>query len=560
LELELKHLIGYARRWWWLLIALPIIAGIAAYLVSNRQAPLYSATATLLIKPGQNSGDATDFSALQSGQRLATTYQQLVVTEPVLQPVAEQLGAPYTVGVLKGKVSASTVRDTQLLKISVSDTSPQRAADIANAVASQFQTFISTQELESTSTSRAGLENLIESTQQQLDEVQQQITALEAAAPLDATQQADLDRLRQRQNQLEQSRENLVIQQQDLDLSSSALQNQVRVYVPATVPGAPYAPRVLFYTLLGAFLGGIIAVGTVGLLEYLDNTVKISSNFQQLIGAPLLSVIGLIPKLTPGRGQLFVLEQPQSNPAESMRLLRTNVEFAAATREISSMAVSSAGPGEGKSTVTANLAAAMAQAGFSVLIIDADLRRPSQHKIFGVPNDRGLTTLLTHPDRAWRSAAIEVIPNLWCVPSGPLPPNPSDLLSSDRFRELIEQARQTVDIVLVDTPPVLAVSDPLVVSTATDGVLLVSRAGHTRIEALERAGATFPESVRRVGVVLNQQERGGGESYYYYYGYYYGSDEKKPPSPNGGSSVGSRLSWPRKVSVDPATPAARSKS
>jgi capsular exopolysaccharide synthesis family protein len=197
----------------------------------------------------------------------------------------------------------------------------------------------------------------------------------------------------------------------------------------------------------------------------------------------------------------------------------------------------------------------MAQSGFSVVIIDADLRRPSQHKIFGVPNDRGLTTLLTHPDRAWRSVAIEVIPNLWCVPSGPLPPNPSDLLSSDRFRDLIEQTRQTVDIVLVDTPPVLAVSDPLVVATATDGVLLVSRAGHTRIESLERAGAAFPESVRRIGVVLNQQERGGEG--YYYYGDYYGSDEHK--SPTGGLSVGPRLSWSKKTPMDPAAPVAQSK-
>jgi non-specific protein-tyrosine kinase len=552
LELELKHLIGYARRWWWLLVLLPLLAGGAAYGISSRQQSLYSATATLLIRPAQNSANTNDFSALQSGQRLATTYQQLVVTEPVLEPVAQQLGAPYTVDVLKGKVSASTVRDTQLLKIFVSDTVPAQAANIANAVAAQFASFISEQELASTSNSRAGLQKLIDDTQAQVDDAQQQIAGLEAGGQLDTVKQAQLDGLHTRLNQLEQSLASYLVQQQNLDLDSSTLQNQVRVYVPATVPKAPYAPRVLFYTLLGAFLGGIIAVGTVGLLEYLDNTVKITTDFLALVGAPLLAAVGYVPKLTVGKGQLFVFSQPQSNQAEAMRLLRTNVEFAAATREIAALAVSSAGPGDGKSTVTANLGATMAQAGFFAVILDGDLRRPSQHKIFEIPNDRGVTTLLTHPDRPWRSVAIEVIPGLWVIPSGPLPPNPSDLLSSDRFRELLEEIRQSVDIVLVDTPPVLAVSDPLVVATSTDGVLLVSRANHTRIEALDRAASAFPESVRRLGVVLNQQQRGRQQDYYYY-GYYYGPDEPSRPSTTEPPAT-SRLRRAKKAALEPAAP------
>lgn len=228
-----------------------------------------------------------------------------------------------------------------------------------------------------------------------------------------------------------------------------------------------------------------------------------------------------------GTEQLFVMTQPNSNPAESMRLLRTDIEFAAAAREISSMAITSAGPGEGKSTVTANLGASMAQAGFTAVVIDADLRRPSQHTIFDLGNDRGLTTLLTHPEHSWRSAATEIVENgLWVIPSGPLPPDTSDLLSSERFRTLIQQIGQQVDIVLVDTPPVLAVADPLIASTTTDGVLLVCRANRTRIEALQRAAA-FPDSVRRIGVVLNKQERGGGEGYYYS-GYYGAAKGAKP--------------------------------
>jgi non-specific protein-tyrosine kinase len=468
---------------------------------------------------------------LQSGQRLATTYQQLVVTEPVLAPVAQQLGEGYTVKLLQTKVSAATVRDTQLLKISVSDSDPARAADIANAVAAQFASFISEQELASTSTSQAGLQKLIDDTQTQVDQTRQSIGELEAIESLDASQQAELDGLRTRLSQLENSLASLLVQQQNLNLNSSSLQNQVRVYVPATVPTEPYAPRMLFYAVLGAFLGLILAVGAVGVLEYLDNTVKPTLDFQELFGAPMLSVVQSIPKLAPGSDQLFVLTHAQSNSAESIRLLRTNIEFAAATREITLLTISSAAPGEGKSTVTANLAVTMSQAGFSVIVIDADLRRPSQHKIFQIGNHTGLTTLLTHPLMPWGTAAVDIMSGLKVIPSGPLPPNPSDLLSGDRFKELLENMRHSADIVILDTPPVLAVSDPLVVSTSTDALLLVSHAQRTRIDALAKAMADFPESVRRIGVVLNQQpvKRNKG---YYYYGYYgtYGPDDQDPGS------------------------------
>ena len=132
---------------------------------------------------------------------------------------------------------------------------------------------------------------------------------------------------------------------------------------------------------------------------------------------------------------------------------------------------------------------------------------------------------------------------LWVIPSGPLPPNPSDLLSSERFRNLLAKIRENVDIVLIDTPPVLAVSDPLVVATATDGVLLVCRANHTRIEALQRSIQAFPDSVRRIGIVLNQQERGNHEGIYSYYGYFGPDESEHAPSQK----------TPRKAKLNPAT-------
>lgn len=537
-ELELRHLFMYARRWWWLLVLLPLLAAGTAYAVSSRQQPLYRATATLLIKPGQGQG-TDNVTAIRTGQSLAATYQQLVVTEPVLEPVIERLSLPYTADQLADKVSSSTVRDTQLLRVSASDTNPELAAEIANAVAEQFSAFISEQELESSTSARQALQQLIDETQRQVEDTRQQIRDLEAAPQLSPEDQAQLDGLRIRLSQLETSLAGLLVQAQNLDLNAAALQNQVRVYVPATIPQSPYAPRTLFYTLLGAFLGGIIAVGAVGLLEYLDNTVKASLDFPALVGAPLLSVVGAVPKLKDGRDQLFVLHRPKSTVAESVRLLRANLEFAAAAKEITSLAVTSAGPNEGKSTITANLSIAMAQAGFTTVVIDADLRRPTQHKIFGIGNMRGLTTLLTHPEQPWQSAAVPVLgPYLSVIPCGPIPPNPADLLSLDRFKQLIDEINQAVDIVIIDTSPVLAVSDPLVIASRVDGVALVCRAGRTRIDALRRAAQTLTQGeVRLVGVVVNHQTGREGAGYYYYYDKdYYGADADQTQTRKAGVS------------------------
>lgn len=538
MELDLRSVFRIGRRWWWLLVLAPLISGLAAYWVSSQQQPLYSATATLTITPPQGTG-TDSFTALRTGQSLATTYQQLVVTEPVLQPVIEKLGLASDVDALAKNVSASTVRDTQLLRISASDTDPARAAMIANAVAEQFSAFVSEQTAEGADVARAALTQLIENTQEQINETEQQIRDLEASGTNDASTQNELDTQRTRLTQLENSYANLIVQQQQLEFGIAASKGQISVSVPARVPTTPYAPRTTFYTALALFIGLLIAVGCVALIEYLDNTVKAGLDFPALFGASLLSVIGTVPKISGGRDQLFVADRPTSNTAEAIRLLRTNIEFAAASKEIASLAVTSAGPGEGKSTVTANLALAMAQSGFTVVVVDADLRRPTQHRIFGLRNERGLTTLLTHPQQPWQWAAVSIMDGaLSVVPSGPRPPNPSDLLSSDRFRGIIRDMSSTSDIVLIDTPPVLAVTDPLIVAPNTDGVVVVCRAGHTRVEALRRVVQTLGQgSVRLVGVVVNQQSKRDSGDYYYYSAYYGPNDGDRPASSGPASSA-----------------------
>jgi capsular exopolysaccharide synthesis family protein len=535
LDLDLRQLIRMARHWWWLLILAPLVAGGTAYWSLSNQQPLYSATATLYITQPQNPG-TSDLSGLQAGERLGATYQQLVATDPVLNAVISQLNLPFTLSELRGMVSASAVTGTQLLKVSVSDTDPARAATIANGVAKEFSDSIARQSTELSSTSRQALDKQITDTESQISALTTQIQGLEQSTDANSpATQAQIASLRVSLNQLQTSYGNLLVQRQEMELNEAQIQNRVTVWEQARVPTAPYAPRTSLYTALALFAGLVLAVGGVVLIEYLDNTVKGDTEFTDLINAPVLSAINLLPHVTPGRHQLFVLDDPKSSVSEAIRLLRANIEFAAATREIALLGVTSANSGEGKSTTIANLAVAMAQGGYSVAIVDADLRRPSQHRIFEVSNERGLTTLITHPADHWASVAVNVgIPNLVLVPSGPLPPSPADLLSLERFKQILRQMSQSVDMVLVDTPPVLAVSDPLVVAPQLDGMIFVVQANRTRTDAVRRAvGQLRQGNARILGVVINRQKGRGADYYYYGYGAYYGPDEPGKSKSNG---------------------------
>ncbi|CAA9551442.1 MAG: Tyrosine-protein kinase [uncultured Thermomicrobiales bacterium] len=532
MNLDLRTLLRYARRWWWLLLLGPIIAGGSAYWTSSQQQPMYSATSTLLIS--QSDPSQQDLSGLQAGERLGSTYQQLVNTDPVLQAVIDRLQLPLTIADLRGSVSASVVTGTQLLRVSVSDSDPARAARIADAVAEEFSVVISQRSTQLSSGSREALQTQITGTQQQIADLTLQIQQLEAAEAAGATDvSSQLGSLRVTLTQAQIVYGDLLSQQGEMELAEASLQSRVSVWEQARVPTAPYEPRTLLYTLLAVIAGLIIAAASVFLLEYLDNTVKNEEDVVELAGVPMLSEIRVVPKLAQGRDQLFVLNRPTSAASEAVRLLRTNLEFAAASKEITVLLVSSAGPSEGKSTVTANLAAAIAGSGLVTVVVDADLRRPTQHRIFDIPNDRGLTSLLTHPQQPWNWAAAEVIPGrLFVVPSGPQPPNPSDLLSTERMRRLLADMRSTADLVIVDTPPLLAAADALVLAPHTDGVVLLCRAGATRREALKRAvGKLQHGSIRVIGTVLNGQ-RSSSEAGYYYAEYYSTEPPAASPRPD----------------------------
>jgi len=208
---------------------------------------------------------------------------------------------------------------------------------------------------------------------------------------------------------------------------------------------------------------------------------------------------------------LITLTDPRSPAAEAYHTLRTNLTFAALDKPIETLLVTSAAPGEGKSTILANLAVTMAQGERRTILVDADLRRPGLHEIFGVANERGLTTMIVEEAALDDPPLIDVgVDNLWLVPSGPLPPNPADILGSRKMEQTITAliAKTRADIVLFDAPPVIVVTDAIVLGTKVDGVLLVVSAGRTRREHVQRARELLERvHVRIVGAVLNNAPR-----------------------------------------------------
>jgi len=201
--------------------------------------------------------------------------------------------------------------------------------------------------------------------------------------------------------------------------------------------------------------------------------------------------------------RLATFTHPRSPVAEAYRALRTNIQFSSLDHPLRSFLITSTEAREGKSTTAANLAITFAEAGNSVILVDADLRRPSQHRLFGLPNEQGLTTMLLQ-EGGELPVQYTAIPNLRLLSSGPLPPNPSEMLGFRRVDEAIARLKEAADMVIFDTPPIIAVTDAAVLSSKVDGVLLVFSAGRTKRDQARRAQAILEKvNANLVGVVLN---------------------------------------------------------
>ena len=445
-EIDLKDFLSYLRKFIPAMIVVVAIAIIGAYFYDTQaKTPMYTTyTKILLTQNNEDQNSSTTLNDISVNQKLASTYSEIVKSRLVLQQVIDRLWLDYNVDQLSKNITVTNVDDTQVLKISVTDSDPERAQLIANTTTEIFAREI---------TNITGLDN-------------------------------------------------------------------VKPYESAEAPSAPSNNTLTRDVIIAAIIGifGVLAIAFI--IFYFDDTVKYSEDLEKKVGLPIVGKIlkSDVKQKKNQVSELYVDKYPKSGVSESIKSLRTNLQFSSVDEDIKTLLITSSIPGEGKSFVATNLAISFAQNGDRVLIIDSDMRKGRLHRIFKVPNVLGYSNLMTDKitniNRYVQKTSIQ---NLKIVTRGAYPPNPSELLSSNKNKKLIEKFREFYDIIIFDGAPCNGITDSVVLSTLIDKVLIVTKDGKTpkavlnsTRDALQKVNAPI------AGIVMNNVEKKATK----YYGYY----------------------------------------
>lgn len=525
--MELKSYINPLIKWWWLLALATSVAAASSFFVVQQQPSIYQSKTTLLIGNAIENPNPSN-NEFWLGQQLARAYTDIGQRGVVRNAVMEALELTWL-----PEYSVRSLPNTQLIEIAVNDTSPERAAVVANELANQLilRTPTSIREQEERER-QAFIDQQLDELQIKIQETQTEITSKqdELAELFSASQISDTkNQIRALEDKLDTLQGNYGTL---LSSTEKGAVNSLSVMEPATVPSRPIGPDVMETVVAAAAIALSLAAGAAYLLEYIDDTIKSPEDVEKAVKLPTLAGIASLRQTEAKHAAerpLVTLLEPRSPISEAYRTLRTGILFANIDKNHRSLMVTSATPGEGKSSTVANLAVVMAQAGHSVLLIDADLRRPTIHQIFNVSKNNGLTNVLLDLGRTDKPEDIALLlqkaqkqtaqKGLSVLTCGNIPPNPSELIGSERMRSFIAFALTQFDYVIFDTPPCLAVTDAVVLSTLVDGTLMVTQAGRTRRNQIQQTIERLQDvQANLLGVVLNRlTARTGGHYYYYYY-------------------------------------------
>jgi non-specific protein-tyrosine kinase len=520
---DLRRLIAIVRPWIPLVIVSVLLAGGVAFLVSSVLPKTYEAKSTLIV--GQSLSSANpDINQLLVSQRLSTTYATVATKRPILDAVIKDLNLGVTSTDLATRVRAEAPLDSALLTISAQDSDPNRAAAIANSMGEQLiaaSPAIQGREAEI----QSSIDSDVTATQNQIEAIQAQVTQLSALTDRTPKQDADLDTLDSRLVSLRATLASL------LGLESGNA-NLLSVIEPAVAPTAPISPNRIQNTFLAAVLALLVVAGVIALIESLYDGVRDADAVMEATG---LATLGAITRMKRNRGsremyRIAALLYPRSGVADAYRALRTNIEFSSVDAPIRTLLVTSSIPGEGKTVTSANLAVVFAQGGRRVVLVDADLRKPGVHLIFDLPNAHGLTTLLRSADVS-PEAVLQTTEqdNLRILTTGPLPPNPAELVGSQRMRTVVDVLTSTNDIVIFDSPPLNAVTDAAIMSSFLGATLFIIDAQRSKRRVITQTRQALVKGRANViGAVLNRVPASSDESPYY--GSYGRVDETAPTS------------------------------
>lgn len=490
MELRAYAAILWRRRW---IVLLTVLTALGVAVTANRLVtPVYVATATARVSVTSGSIDYVIRDPTYT-DRLLNTYLTLVTSHSVREQVAEELKLSSL-----PEISGTAPANSELLNISAAHRDPAMAAAIANAAATALAAHVEAAQQENPETRQALGENFAEA-QQALLEARLRYESLAADPQADPTEVAaariELDMRQQEYNSLQ-------AQYDRARVTEATRSDKIVLADPAVPPESPSSPNQLLNLALGLGVGLVGAVGLAFLVENLDDRLYTTGAIRRTARVPILAVI---PRS--GRRARILLVSANARLLEAFRWLRTNLLYQSARQPLKAIVITSSQRGEGRSTVTANLAFVLAGANRRVVIIDADLRSPRQHQFFGLPNDCGLTSVLR--DEAPVADALQTsrIPRIQVLTSGPEPAYPPELLGSERMGQLLTELRGTADLILLDAPPLEQVADAAILAGIVDGVILVVQRGRAREGAVIAAIRKLETlQARVVGVVANQAD------------------------------------------------------
>lgn len=499
-------------KWLWLIIIGTAVAGGISFYLSQTMEPVYQATTTLVVHETANPIPGYEYS-----QPAVATHAELIEKESVMEEVVDELDLPYSPRALRGKISAHTNASTPLIKISAKDANPLMAQQIADTTVAVYIQQHRENLMAETQESLSYIESETATTKVKIDELE----AKNNPGGLTPSEEEELAAFEARLIQLQSLRTLWEFQ-----VLQAMAAGGISFGESASLPTSPVSPNVPRNVILACMLGVMVTTGGVFLKEWLDRSVKTAEDISKLTGLSTLGAVAKFKVPPQEKGGLIAEAHPRSSVSEAFRMLRTNLQFASLGKPVQTLLVTSAGPREGKTSVTANLAVSLAQMGKKVIAVDADLRRHQLHEFFELPNSIGFSNLLLaqQPDVAGFLQPTKV-EGLKIITAGPHPHNPAELLGSPRMSFLIEELRKEADIILFDSAPVLAAADATIMAPKVDGTILVVESGHTKPEAfIESKEALSKGNVNILGVVLNRIElaQRGGYYYHYRYPYYYG--------------------------------------
>ena len=570
LEFDLSYYLDIILRRRWVVLSVFISVVIVVALVTFNARPVFQAQSLLVIE--KERGSNVLYQGGPTVERGNDDYYQtqykLLKSEALLKTVYKRLNLerfPEFAGIygyrnLIGPVVISPVSRSRLVYVKVEFYDPLLAANIANAVANVFieqnlsnQLFISKDVLNALQADRAGNQSraIYESLPavvnnaliQDLKRESAKLQSLVAEAsgrytPKHPQVMALTANLQAVKNQIKDETDK-VIQSLKIDLSGQLMGNNIRLIDPAMPPLNPIRPRKKFNMLVAVIGGLVLGLFAAVMVEFIDQTVRTQEDIENKLGLPFLGIVPLTRQVKDQTSYNHLILQEHSLISESIRNLRTMVDFAEVGSKNKSLIVSSTVQGEGKSYVAGNLAAAIAQAGEKVLIVDGDLRRSNLHKVFRLSNAKGLSDFLAggrNTDDLLPLVQGTDVKNLSIITCGPRPPNPAELLNTPRLSAFLAWANENYDRVIVDCPPMFPISDALLWGKYINNCIFVAAFGKTRVPLIKTAVRRFSAAgIKVLGAVVNMSKFGGlSYSYYGYYQYNYnygpdseGSDGKK---------------------------------